>query len=68
MWVGALALELELLESDSLKEKRRVVRSVKDRLSRGWNVSVAEVDEQGDRHRIVIGIAKVGIDPRHLRR
>jgi hypothetical protein len=68
VWVGALLLELELLETDSIKDKRRVVRSIKDRLSRGWNVSIAEVDEQGDRHRIVMGIARVGIDPRHLRR
>jgi hypothetical protein len=68
VWVGTLLLELELLEADSIKDRRRVARSVRDRLARGWNVSVAEVDAQDDRHRVVIGIAKVGVDPRHLRR
>ena len=37
-------LELHLLESNSLKDKRRVLKSLKDRIRNAFNVAVAEVD------------------------
>jgi len=40
--VGVYSLEILLAASGSLKEKRQVVRRLKDRLRRGFNVSVAE--------------------------
>jgi uncharacterized protein len=67
MLIAAALIELELAEADSIKDKRRVVRSVKDRLRERFNVSVAEVAAQDDRHAICIGCVKVGIDARHLR-
>lgn len=42
--VGVLILEIRLSESHSLKDKRRWVKGLKDRLRAGHNVSVAEVD------------------------
>lgn len=45
MIVGLLSLELILPEAHSLKDKRMVLRAVKDRL-RHHNVSVAEVEHQ----------------------
>jgi uncharacterized protein len=45
MVVALLALELFLPAAHSLKEKRMVLRSVKDRLQR-FNVAVAEVEHQ----------------------
>ena len=67
MLIAAALIELRLEESESIKAKRRVVNSVKDRLRRRYNVSVAEVAEQDDRHEICLGCVAVGIDPRHLR-
>jgi uncharacterized protein YlxP (DUF503 family) len=67
MLIAAALLELALGEAGSLKDKRRVVRAVKDRLRARFNVAVAEVDDQDERHSICLGLATVGGDPRHLR-
>jgi uncharacterized protein len=67
MLIAAALIELELVQADSIKDKRKVVRSVKDRLRKRFNVSVAEVADQDDRHSICIGCVKVGIDARQLR-
>jgi uncharacterized protein len=44
--IGVIAWELEIFGCQSLKEKRRVVRSLKDRLHERFNVSVAETAYQ----------------------
>ena len=44
--IGLLSLELHIHAAQSLKDKRHVVRSLKDRIRRRFNVSVAEVDHQ----------------------
>ena len=44
--IGVLTLELRLESSHSLKEKRHVVQSLKDRLRHKFNVAVAEIDHQ----------------------
>lgn len=67
MLIAAALLELALGEVGSLKDKRRVVRAVKDRLRSRFNVAVAEVDDQDERHSVCLGLATVGGDPRHLR-
>jgi len=46
----------------SLKEKRRVVKSLKDRVRARFNVSISEVDNQDLRHRATLGIALVCSD------
>jgi len=60
MIVGSLRVRLLLRESRSLKDKRRVLNSIKDRLRNGFNISVAEVDENDNRQLAVLGIALVG--------
>ena len=57
--VGLLSLELHLPEARSLKTKRTVIRSVKDRLRR-LNVSVAEVDHQSLWQRCRLEVGAVG--------
>lgn len=42
--IGVLTLEIHVELSHSLKEKRQVVKSLKDRLRERFNVSVAEID------------------------
>lgn len=48
--------------SQSLKEKRRVLRSIKDRVSSTFSVMTAEVDAQDTWQRAVLGFAVVGND------
>jgi uncharacterized protein YlxP (DUF503 family) len=44
--IGVLTLELRIDHAHSLKEKRHVVKSLKDRLRHKFNVSVSEIDDQ----------------------
>ena len=43
--IGSLILELRIEHAQSLKDKRQVVRSLKDKLRTHFNVSVAEIEE-----------------------
>jgi uncharacterized protein YlxP (DUF503 family) len=45
MPVAALTLELRIEQARSLKDRRQVVRSLKEKLRHGFNISVAELDE-----------------------
>ena len=67
MLIAAALIELELSRTDSIKEKRRVVKSIMARLEQRFRVSVAEVADQDHRSSICIGCVKVGIDPQKLR-
>ena len=67
MIVGSLRLRLLIRESRSLKDKRQVVRSIKDRLRSRFNVSVAEVESQDNRQLAVLGFAMVGNEVYHVR-
>jgi uncharacterized protein YlxP (DUF503 family) len=57
--IAFLTLELSIEAAHSLKDKRQVVRSVKDRLRVGFNVSVAELDPNGLWNRATIGVVSV---------
>ncbi len=59
MLVGVYQLELFIPESGSLKSKRFVLKSLKDKIRSKFNVSVAEVDENERWQRAVLGIAMV---------
>ena len=59
MVVGVMQVELNIEWAQCLKDKRRVVSSLKDRLHRHHQVSVAEVSLQDDYSRAVLGIAIV---------
>jgi uncharacterized protein YlxP (DUF503 family) len=59
--VAFVTIELHIAEARSLKDKRMVVRSVKDRLKK-HNVAVAEIDHQDLWQRATIGVAAVGSD------
>ena len=48
MTIGILTLEIHLPQSRSLKDKRQVLRSVKERLRSRHNVSVLELEEDAD--------------------
>jgi hypothetical protein len=63
--VGVLTLELRLQNSHSLKEKRHVVQSLKDRLRHKFNVAVAEIDYQDLWQRAAIAAVTVSSDHAH---
>ncbi len=65
MVVGAMRFELMLPGCTSLKEKRMVVRSLKDRISHRFKVSVAETAHQDVWTRAQIGVAVVANDGGH---
>jgi uncharacterized protein YlxP (DUF503 family) len=67
MVVGTLQVRLLIRESRTLKDKRQVVRSIKDRLRNAFNVSVAEVDEEDHRQLAVLGMAMVGNEVKFVR-
>jgi uncharacterized protein YlxP (DUF503 family) len=67
MIVGSLRVRLLLREARSLKDKRQVVRSIKDRLRNAFNVSVAEVEAVDHRQLAVLGVAMVGKESRRVR-
>ncbi len=62
MIVGVLTIDLAVYGSQSLKDKRRVIKSLKDRLTARFNASVAEVGALDSRKRAVLGVAVVGND------
>src|SRR5258708_13448666 len=55
MSIAFFTLELHIEAAQALKDKRRVVRSLKDRLRASFNVSVAELDASGLWNRATIG-------------
>ncbi|MSO23525.1 MAG: DUF503 domain-containing protein [Acidobacteria bacterium] len=63
--IGLLTLDIHLPDAHSLKGKRFVIQSLKDRLRR-FNVSVAELDHQDLWQRSVIGIVSISSDHRQL--
>ena len=63
--IGVLTLELRLEDSHSLKEKRHVVQSLKDRLRSRFNVSVAEIDHQDTWQRATLAAVTVSSDHVH---
>ena len=67
MTVGSLRVRLLLREARSLKDKRQVVSSIKDRLRQRFNVSVAEVEAQENRQLAVLGFAAVANEASHAR-
>ena len=68
MVVGVCTIEMRLHGSRSLKEKRRVLRSVKDRIRNRFNVSIAEVDYQDKWQRALIALAAVSNEPVYVNR
>lgn len=66
--IGVLTLEMRLESSHSLKEKRHIVQSLKERLRHKFNVSVAEIDCQDLWQRAVLAAVTVSSDHGHAAR
>ncbi len=66
MVVGVLRLEFALHGNDSLKGKRRVASSLKQKLRNRFNVAVSEVEAQDSLTRLVLAAVNVGNDRTYL--
>ncbi len=66
MKVGVLQIEFSVTDAMSLKDKRRVVLSLKDRIAHRHNVSIAEVGALDEHRRCILGMAMVSNDARYV--
>jgi uncharacterized protein len=66
--VGTLEIRLVIREARSLKDKRRVLQSLKDRIASHYNVSIAEVGALDSRQQTVLGVAMVANEQQFLDR
>ena len=65
-FVGVLSVSLHIPSSQSLKDKRRVLKSIKDRVRAKFNASVAELGGQETWQRAVLGFAMISNDHQYL--
>jgi len=66
MFIGVCTFDVHIPDSGSLKAKRQVLRSLKDRIRNRFNVSVAEVDDNDLWQKASLAVAAVGNDKSHL--
>ncbi len=59
MPIATLTLELGIEHAQSLKDRRQVVRSLKDKLRHGFNISVAELDDALLWNRATLGVVAI---------
>jgi uncharacterized protein YlxP (DUF503 family) len=66
MPIGLLTLEIHIPDARTLKDKRQVLRSLKDRLRGRFNVAIAELEYQDTWQRAQVGIVSLSNDAAHL--
>ena len=66
MPIAKLTVELDIPHAQSLKDRRQVLRSMKDRLRHSFNLSVAELDDGIVWNRATLGIATISSSTSYL--
>ena len=66
MPIATLTLELGIEHAQSLKDRRQVVRSLKDKLRHGFNISVAELDDAMVWNRATLGVVAISSSAAYL--
>jgi hypothetical protein len=64
--LGLLHLDLHVPQANSLKDKRRIIKSFKDRTAHRHNVSIAEIDGLDSIRRAGLAVAMVSNERRHI--
>jgi uncharacterized protein YlxP (DUF503 family) len=59
MPIAKMTVEVSIAHAQSLKDRRQVVRSMKDTLRHGFNVSVAEMDDAALWNRATLGVVAI---------
>ena len=65
MIIGACSLKLNIFESNSLKEKRHIIKGIIGKLQSRFNISIAEVDLNDNWQSSIIGFTCVTNDTQH---
>jgi uncharacterized protein len=66
MIIGILQIVLYLPESHSLKEKRQIVKSIKDKVHHRFNVAIAEIGDLDLWQKARLGVCSLGNDRRQV--
>jgi uncharacterized protein len=66
MPIGLLILDLQITDARSLKDKRQILRSLKDRLRRKFNIAIAELDFHDVWQSSTIGIVTLSNAEQHV--
>ena len=66
MLVAVLSVEFTLHGNDSLKGKRRIANSLKQKVRNTFNVAIAEVEHQDSLTRLSLGVVSVSNSQQHL--
>ncbi|MCX7721080.1 MAG: DUF503 domain-containing protein [Dictyoglomus thermophilum] len=66
MLIGVCRVIISIPESFSLKEKRKIKRSIVDKVRSKFNVSIAEVDSQEIWNELVLGISIVSTESKYI--
>ena len=64
--IGVLQFTIEIPHANSLKDKRRVIKSMKDRLRRAFNISIAETGELNEWTTATLGAVMAGTDVSYI--
>lgn len=64
--IGFLNIRLVMRSASTLKDKRRIIKSLKDRVKNSFNVSIAEIGSLDHCQYSKLGIAMVGNDNRYV--
>lgn len=67
MPIASITIELDIPHAQSLKDRRQAVRSIKEKLRHGFNVSVAELDEGLVWNRATLGVAAISGSSSYLK-
>jgi hypothetical protein len=59
MPIAKLTVELSIPHAQSIKDRRQVVRSLKDKLRNGFNISIAELDDANIWNRATLGLVAI---------
>ena len=66
MPIATLTLELGIEHAQSLKDRRQVVRALKEKLRHGFNISVAELDDAMVWNRATLGVVAISSSANYL--
>ena len=66
MPIAKLTVELSIPHAQSLKDRRQVLRSLKDKLRHGFNISLAELDDANLWNRATLGLVAISSSSAYL--
>ncbi len=66
MIIGTLSIRVVMRSSRSLKDKRRIIKALKDRIKNKFNVSISETNAQDNHKYSIISVAMIGTDRQYV--